>query len=172
MRDRQLLQLMSHTHSFYEHRLTGWLAQDEPWAPRMYADAEFAGDLATQRSTTGFHLCIEGENSHFPLHGVSKRQDCVSPSTPEAELVSGRYAYRKVLLLAMELRETLLPTAGKGIFHEDNTAMIQVIRTGRSPTMKHLHRVHRVCVATLHERLGGNDPKGPKYNWCTHPPIS
>ena len=39
--------------------------------------------------------------------------------------------------------------------------MIQVIRTGRSPTMKHLHRVHRVCVVTLHERLVGNDPTGP-----------
>ena len=127
----------------------------------MYADADFAGDPATQRSTTGVHLCIEGENSHFPLHGVSKRQDSVSSSTPEAELVSGHYAYHKVLLPAMDLWETLLPTAGKGIFHEDNTARIQVIRTGRNPTMKHLHRVRRICVETLHERLGGNDPKDP-----------
>ena len=105
------------------------------------------------------------------LHGVSKCQDCVSSSTPEAELVSCHYAYHKVLLPAMDLWETLLPTAGKGIFHEDNTAMIQVIRTGRNPTMKHLHRVHRICVATLHERLGGNGPKDPTQ-LVTHPPIS
>ena len=32
--------------------------------------------------------------------------------------------------------------------------MIQVIKTGSSPTMRHLHRVHSVSVAWLHERLG------------------
>ena len=32
--------------------------------------------------------------------------------------------------------------------------MIQVIKTGRNPTMRHLHRVHRISVAWLHERLG------------------
>ena len=32
--------------------------------------------------------------------------------------------------------------------------MIQVIKTGRTPTMRHLHLVHRVAVAWLHERLG------------------
>ena len=113
---RQLLQLVSCIHSAYERRLAGWLVQDEPWAPRIYADADFAGDPATQRSAAGVHLCIDGENSHFPLHGVSKRQDCASSSTPEAELVSGHYAYHKVLLPAMDLWETLLPIAGTGIF--------------------------------------------------------
>ena len=39
--------------------------------------------------------------------------------------------------------------------------MIQVIRAGRNPTMKHLNRVHRICVASLHERLGGGSPKDP-----------
>ena len=165
MCDRQLLQLVSHIHSSYEHRLTGWLAQDEPWAPRVYVDADFAGDPATQRSTTGVHLCIEGENSHFPLHGVSKRQDCVSSSTPEAELVSGHYAYHTVLLPAMDLWETLLPTAGKGILRENTTAMAQVIRAGRNPTMKRLRRAHRICVATLHERLVEMALRTP-LNWC------
>ena len=107
----------------------------------------FAGDLVTQRSTTGVHFCIEGNVSHFPIHGVSRRQDCVSSSTPEAELVSGHYAYYKVMLPSLDLWNVLLPTADKGVFHEDNTAMIQVVKTGKNPTMKHLNSVHRVCVA-------------------------
>ena len=146
---------MSYMHSSYEHRLTGWITQGEEVMPHVYADADFAGDAATQRSTSGVRLCIEGEASHFPLHGVSKRQDSVSSSTPEAELVSGQFAYHQVLLPALDLWEVLLPMVKRGVFHEDNTAMIQVIKTGRNPTMKHLHRVHRICVASMHERLGG-----------------
>ena len=40
------------------------------------------------------------------------------------------------------------------MFHEDSQAMIQVIKTGRNPTMRRLHRVHRISVAWLRERLG------------------
>ena len=43
------------------------------------------------------------------------------------------------------------------MFHEDNESMIQVIRTGKNPTMRQLGRVHRVAIAVLHERLG--DPR-------------
>jgi hypothetical protein len=37
-------------------------------------------------------------------------------------------------------------------FHEDNQAMIQIVRTGRNPTMRHLGRVHKIAVAWLHEQ--------------------
>ena len=57
----------------------------------------------------------------------------------------------------MDLWEALMPNAGKGLIHEANTTMAQVIKPGR----KHLHRARRVCVATLHERLGGSGPKDP-----------
>ena len=143
-------------HTLNEHRFTGWITQGEEAMPHVYADADFAWDAAAQRSTSGVHLCIEGETSHFPLHDVSKRQDSVSSSTLEAELVSGHFVDHKVLLLALGLWEVLLPMVKRGVFHEDNTAMIQVIKTGRNPTMKHLHRVHRICVASMHERLGGS----------------
>ena len=39
------------------------------------------------------------------------------------------------------------------IFHEDNTAMIQVCKTGNNPTLRHLGRTHRVDVHWLHERF-------------------
>ena len=35
--------------------------------------------------------------------------------------------------------------------HEDNQPMIRVLQTGRNPSMRYLHRTHRVSVARLHE---------------------
>ena len=35
--------------------------------------------------------------------------------------------------------------------------MLRVIETGRNPTMRHLHRTHRVSVSWLHERFTGNE---------------
>eukprot|EP00969_Alexandrium_andersonii_P112138 4953001-Alexandrium_andersonii.AAC.1 len=37
--------------------------------------------------------------------------------------------------------------------HEDNQAMLAVMRSGRKPTMRYLHRTHRVSVQWLHERF-------------------
>jgi hypothetical protein len=42
-------------------------------------------------------------------------------------------------------------------FHEDNQAMIQIVKTGKNPTMRHLGRVHRIAVAWLHERWLAGD---------------
>ena len=38
--------------------------------------------------------------------------------------------------------------------HEDNQAMILIVRSGRNPTMRHVGRVHRVFVQCLHARIG------------------
>ena len=37
------------------------------------------------------------------------------------------------------------------VMHEDNTALIACIRSGRNPTMRHVSRTHGVSVAWLHE---------------------
>ena len=52
-----------------------------------------------------------------------------------------------------------MPSRYQAIFHEDNQSMIRVIMTGKNPTMRHLDRVHRVAVATMHERLGDPETK-------------
>ena len=38
--------------------------------------------------------------------------------------------------------------------YEDNETAIKVMLTGRNPTMKHLHRVHGVSLAALHDMAG------------------
>ena len=108
--------------------------------PHLFADADFAGCVETQRSTSGLHFCIRGPKTEFPIAGNSKRQGCVSHSTPEAEIVATAYSLRMVGIPALDLWHTLLPHRPKVVVHEDNQAMLRVIETGRNPTMRYLHR--------------------------------
>ena len=89
----------------------------------------------------------------FPIQAQSKKQTAVSHSTPEAEIVAADLAVRTVGLPALSLWDVLGERENTLIFHEDNAAMIQVCRTGKNPTMRHLGRTHRIDVHWLHERF-------------------
>ena len=58
---------------------------------------------------------------------------------------------RTVTIPMMELWKPLLPGI-KSLVFGDNESMLQVLKTGRNPTMRHLGRTHRVSVAWLHEQ--------------------
>eukprot|EP00971_Amphidinium_carterae_P267617 5308821-Amphidinium_carterae.1 len=115
-----------------------------------------------------------GKYTHVPIAAVSKRQTCVSHSTPEAEIVAADTALRLVGLPAIPLLEFALgSTAGVGNgstarsrhgkdgckiqFQEDNEATIAVFKTGKNPTMRYLGRTHRVSIAWLHEVFKGDN---------------
>ncbi len=83
-------------------------------ALHLHADADLAGCAEGQRSTSSIHLSLRGEHTCFPLSGVSKRQGCVSHSTPEAEIVAGVFAIRTCGLPALTLWEHLIPSIGQG----------------------------------------------------------
>jgi hypothetical protein len=93
---------------------------------------------------------IWGENSSFPISMTSKRQTCVSHSTPEAELVAMDTTLRVVAMPSRIMWDTLVPTMKAFVFG-DNEAMLQVIKTGRNPTMRYLARTHIVSISWLHE---------------------
>ena len=68
-------------------------------------------------------------------------------------MVSGHFALRSVLMPGLDLWNALFPGGPRGVFHEDNQAMIRVCETGKNPTMRHLGRTHGVSVAWMHEQL-------------------
>ena len=72
-------------------------------------------------------------------------------------MVACDHAIRTCGLPAMVLWERLLPHKPKVYFHEDNMAMIQIMKHGRNPTMRHLARTHRISVAFLHEQFAEGD---------------
>eukprot|EP00974_Lingulodinium_polyedra_P021792 2104493-Lingulodinium_polyedra.AAC.1 len=47
----------------------------------------------------------------------------------------------------------LLPCAYTLSVRGDNQAMMRAVGTGRNPTVRYLHRTHRVSVAWLRERF-------------------
>ena len=152
--DRKLHRLMCYIHSTHSLRMTGWIGDPlDKLSLHLFADADFAGCASTARSTSGVFLCLKGPDSFMGLTGMSKRQTCVSHSTPESEIVAADCALRLVGLPALQLWDALLPRKAHITFHEDNQAMIRVCETGRNPTMRHLGRTHRVDVAWLHERF-------------------
>jgi hypothetical protein len=92
-----------------------------------------------------------GDDTFFPLQAVSRKQTAVSHSTPEAEIVAADMALRVIGVPCLPLWDTILEREALCVFHEDNAAMIQVCRTGKNPTMRHMGRTHRVNVHWLHE---------------------
>ena len=119
----------------------------------LYADADFAGCAQSLRSTSGSHMHIQGKRTRFPLAGGSKRQGCVSHSTPEAEIVAADVTLRTMGLPALSMWETLTESSPKLLFHDDNQGMIGVVRSGRNPTMRHLEGTHGISITSLHEHF-------------------
>ena len=152
--DLRLYRLVCYIHSTYHIRMTGWVG-DPPskLTPHCFADADFAGCAKTSRSTSGVHLCLLGPNTVFPLAGQSKKQGCVSHSTPEAEIVAADHAMRTSGLPSVELWERLLCRKVTLEFHEDNETCIGAMRCGYSAAMRHLGRTHGVCLRWLAERF-------------------
>jgi len=117
----------------------------------LFADADFAGDKKSSRSTSGVLLAISGPRSFFPLGAQSKKQGCVSHSTPEAEIVAAAHALRTEGLPALDLWDCILERPVQLRFQEDNQTAILAMQRGFSAEMRHLERTHRVSLAWLAE---------------------
>ena len=88
---------------------TGWrqigFIGDAPKGLRigLFSDADFAGDRASMRSTSGVFLALYGYHCFSPLSGQSNKQKVVSHSTVEAEIVAADYVVRTSGLPALQL---------------------------------------------------------------------
>ena len=62
--DRKLHRLMCYIKSTLHLRQIGWVGDDPSSVSlHLYADADFAGRTATRRSTSGFHLTMQGKST-------------------------------------------------------------------------------------------------------------
>ena len=71
----------------------------------VYADADFAGDIASSKSTSGCYLALVGKNTFIPLGSFSKKQAVVSHSRTESEIVALEQALRAEALPLLTLWE-------------------------------------------------------------------
>ena len=162
--DKALHRLICDINSTLDYRLKGYIGDKmDDLRLSLYSDADFASCKETSRSTSGLFLSLEGPNSFFPLNAQSKKQTCVSHSTPESEIVAADAAVRIMGLPALDLWDVALGRRVKLDFYEDNQATLIVIKTGRNPTMRHLGRTHRVDLSFLVETFKNNSDLTIKY---------
>ena len=152
--DKRLHRLVCYISSTLDHTLKGYVGDPlEDLYLRLYADADFAGCPKTSRSTSGVFLCLCGPKTWMPLTAISKKQGCVSHSTPEAELVALDHALRAEGLPALTFWETILGRPVRLVLEEDNQTAITVLKTGYSTALRHMGRTHKVCLRWIHERI-------------------
>ena len=96
-------------------------------------------------------LALTRPNTFFPLNGVSKKQTCVSHSTPEAEIVAANSAVRLEGLPALQIWDTILQRKVQATLLEDNQATMQILKSGKNPALRHVSRTHRVNLAWISE---------------------
>ena len=85
-----------------------------------WVDSDWAADLDTRRSHTGYILMLSGGAVSWKC----RRQDCVSLSTSEAEYVAASQCGQEVVYLREILRDFGFPPTGPTLIHEDNLACV------------------------------------------------
>ena len=77
-------------------------------------------------------MALTGPNTFFPLNGVSKKQTCVSHSTPEAEIVAANAAVRLEGLPALQLWDVILERKVIATLLEDKQATMHFLKSGKN----------------------------------------
>ena len=88
-----------------------------------YCDADFAGDLDTRRSTTGYVFVYNGG----AISWSSRRQQTVAASTTEAEYMAAAAAIKEALWLQKLLNDLLIRT-GTIVIRADNQGAIKLLQ--------------------------------------------
>lgn len=89
-----------------------------------FSDADFAGDLKTRRSTTGYVFYL----SNGPVTWSSQRQKLVTLSTTESEYVAAEATSREVLWLRGLLKSINCECNGAIKLYIDNQSAIKLVK--------------------------------------------
>lgn len=100
-----------------------------------YSDADWAGDLMTRKSVSGF-FALDGTN---PIAWFSKKQTSVALSTMEAEYCAASAAAQELINLKGVLSEFNKSYEEKSVIKVDNCSAISLIKTfENSKRAKHI----------------------------------
>lgn len=104
-----------------------------------YVDADWAGDIVTRKSQSGYVFQLCGG----PISWSSKKQAVVALSTTEAEYVAASFAAQELIWLRRLLQELGFEQRMATILFEDNMGAIEVSRNPRfHGRMKHIDIRH------------------------------
>lgn len=108
-----------------------------------YSDADYAADLDTRRSTTGYIFTMTGGC----IAWSSKRQACVSLSTTEAEFIAASEATKEAMWLRKLLSDIGHESVSPTLLFIDNQSAIKLTRNPEfHRRSKHIDvRYHFIC---------------------------
>ncbi|OQR85565.1 RNA-dependent DNA polymerase [Achlya hypogyna] len=112
----------------------------------IYSDADWAGDRATRRSTSGCLIEICGA----PIHWYAKQQASVALSTMEAEYVAASVATQEAIWLSQLMQELRLTDAGDpvNLWCDNQSALKSMSNQATTNRSKHIDiRYHFVREA-------------------------
>ncbi len=93
---------------------------EQPWELICFSDIDYAGDLDSRRSVSGFVLCVCG----VPINWRSKAQCSVELSSSEAEWVAASEAMKEVVFVLQLLQSMKIKIKLPKIVHVDNVGAI------------------------------------------------
>jgi hypothetical protein len=117
----------------------------------LFTDADVAGDRGSMKSTYGVFLALMGPRTFYLLCAVSKKTNCISHNTVEADLVALNLGLRTGGIPALDLWKVILHKKISLKVYEDNQATSRIVTTGKYAALRHVHRVHGVGLRWLHE---------------------
>ena len=162
--DKSLHTLICYVNSSLGLRLKGHIGDSfDKLALSLYRDADFAGDKYSPNFITGVFMALTGPTTFFPSNGVPKKQTCVSHSTPEAEIVSANAAVRLEGLPALKLWDVILERKVIAMLLGENQAIMQILKSGNNPALRHIARAHRINFAWLSDVFRTYDQMDIKY---------
>jgi hypothetical protein len=110
----------------------GGRTQGEEMVLTAYADADWAGDITSMKSTTGYVVMLNGS----VISWSSKRQPTVATSTAEAEYIAMYAAIQEVQWARQLLEEWGLRVQRPTIVYSDNRAAVAIGTNDVHHTMK------------------------------------
>ena len=117
---------------------------------QAFTDADYAGDLDTRRSTTGFLITI----GNTPTSWCSKLQHCVSTSTAEAEYYSLSECCKQAMWYINLLKELKLNIYNIKINIDNKAAIYNAKNQSINPKTKHMDiRVHYIRELVKNKKI-------------------
>eukprot|EP00971_Amphidinium_carterae_P002409 47621-Amphidinium_carterae.1 len=160
--DFALIRLFSYLDSSAELTLQFDLDVGEDVVVQTWSDADLCGDPTETKSTSGMWVELKGLSSGkcWPISWGSKRQGSTVFSTCESEVVAMGTALREEGVPVQQLASVLTKSDVGLDCLEDNTQAKGAIERGYSKKLRHLPRVHKLSLGSMHELLCGDDAVG------------
>ena len=98
-------------------------------------------------------LIKTGNGAVFPIFWQAKKQGSVARSTTESEIIAMSAGMFSEVLNLQTLLEYLMQKPIELLFHQDNEAVLKILKNKYSAKLRHMNRVHKVNVASLCEVL-------------------